>query len=220
MKIIIAGAGDVGKTLVNMLSSEKHSVSIIEIDEEKAKSIAKDTDALVIEGDSTDIAVLKDAGIEYADALIAVTNDDKTNLMACEIAKSMSTDKIISCVNNPENEQLFTKLGISDVAPVVDLIVTRIDNLLKTDIIKKIKLMGELDKGKVEVLQVKLDDTSVLIDNETIMKNAIVGAIYRDGEILLPTDKTKFMKGDVLTIITKAEYAEDTKKLASGTNKE
>ena len=213
MKIVVIGAGSVGKTLVNMLSSEKHNVSLIELDAAKAKEAANESDALVIQGDATDISVLKDAGIEKANALVAVTEDDKTNLMVSEIAKSMETERIIARVNTPENEQLFIKLGITSVVPVVGITVAAIDKLLKGG---DIKLIAEMGKGQVEVIESKLTEKSELVGNPAVIRNAIIGSIYSDGEIMLPDKKTILKKGDVLTIITKSDNVKNINRLVGG----
>ena len=88
MKIIVVGGGEIGTTLTTILSAEKHDVSVIENDPERAKEIASDTTALVLKGDGVDLDILKQAGIEKCDAIVATTGDDKVNLMVCQIAKS------------------------------------------------------------------------------------------------------------------------------------
>ncbi|MBU0536675.1 MAG: NAD-binding protein [Nanoarchaeota archaeon] len=118
MKIIIIGGGATGLALANLLS-EHEKITIIEKDEAKAKSIANKTSVLVIQGDGTDLAVLKEAGIEEAEAFIITTGDDKVNLMACELAKSEGVKNIISLVNSLQNEKLFTSINITSVVSVV-----------------------------------------------------------------------------------------------------
>ena len=202
MKIIVIGAGETGKAIVNMLTGEKHDVSVVESDDKIAEGTASDTDALVIKGDATDISTLKDAGIDKADAVIAATNDDKTNLMVCEIAKSSNIKKIISRVNNPKNEELFNKLGIKSIVPVVSMTVTAIRRCLSE---YGERVIAQLGDGKVEVLEATIGQKSTLIDKEAKITNAIIGSIYRSGEIIVPDKRTKLKAGDVVIMFVKPE---------------
>lgn len=213
LKIIVVGAGKTGNTLVNILSSEKHDVTIIEKKEDLSKEIANKTDTLVIKGDATDMNILKEAGIEKADALIAVTEDDKTNLMICEIAKSTKVKKIIARVNNPENESLFTKLGIDSIIPVVGLTVTKIKRELEED---TGQIIAELGNGDVEVIAATIEKGSKLIGKNPGIKNAVIGTIYRNGELIIPTKKTKLKEGDVLVITVKSKKSKSVLRRISG----
>jgi trk system potassium uptake protein TrkA len=212
MKVVIVGAGESGRTLANMLSSQKHEVSLIEREERVAEDVAKEIDALVIKGDATEYSTLKDAGIENANAVIAITDDDKTNLMVCEIAKSSKIKKIISRVNNPKNEELFTKLGVSSIVPLVNLEITKIKNMLEPG---RERVLAELGEGDVQVIEATIGEKSKLINKEAIIKGAVIGAIYRSGEIVIPGKGTKLNEGDVLVIIAKSkEIDRITKKIA------
>ncbi len=213
MKIVIVGAGESGGILANMLSSEKHEVSLIEKEEKVAEDIAKEIDALVIKGDATEYSVLKDAGIEKADVVIAITDDDKTNLMVCEIAKSSKIPKIISRVNNPKNEELFAKLGITSVVPLVSLEITKIKNMLEPG---KERIIAELGEGDVQVIEATIGEKSKLIGKEAVIKGAVIGTIYRSGELVMPEKATKLQAGDVLVIIAKSKGIDKITKIISG----
>ncbi|MBW2967291.1 NAD-binding protein [Candidatus Woesearchaeota archaeon] len=203
MDILIVGGGEVGLTAANMLSTKEHDLVLIESDEARAKEVANSIDAMVIHGDGTDISVLKDAGGSKVDALVAVTEDDKTNLMVCEIAKSLGIKKILARVNKPENEELFTKLGITGVVPVVGLAVTSIKNLLMEK--RSERVIHELGGGSVQVLAITIPAESKLIGKPAEIKNAVIGALYRNGEIILPTKATKMQEGDVMILTAKTK---------------
>ncbi len=203
MKIIIVGGGEVGLTTANVLSTKEHDLILIEGDEARAKQVANSIDALVIHGDGTDLSILKDAGASDADAIVAVTDDDKTNLMVCEIAKSLDIKKIISRVNKSENQELFTKLGITGVVPTVGLAVTKIKNLLSEGGSERV--IYEIGKGTFQVIAITLPKESKLVGKASDIKNAVIGAIYRDGEILLPREGTKFKEEDVLILTAKTK---------------
>lgn len=204
VKIIIIGVGAIGKALATLLSTKDHEIVLIEKEESLAKGVANDTDALVIHGDGTEMEILKDAGIEDSDAVIAVTGDDKVNLMVCEIAKSMNIKHIISRVNKSANEEIFTKLGISGVVPLVDLAVTSIKRLLLSASTDH-RTIAELGGGAVQILALTVGEDSHLTDKPAIIKDAIVASVYRDGDLIIPDAKTKIEANDVLVIVTKTE---------------
>ncbi|MFC1741656.1 potassium channel family protein [Nanoarchaeota archaeon] len=217
MKILIVGGGEIGLTTANVLSTKEHDLVLIESDENRAKEVANSIDALVIHGDGTDLATLKDAGSSEADAIVAATNDDKTNLMVCEIAKSGDIKKIISRVNQSENEELFTKLGITGVVPTVSLAVTKIKNLLTEKSAERV--LYKFGKGDVQVLAITIPKESKLIGKSADVKNAIIGAIYRDGEIMLPKEGTKINEADVIILTAKTKNLKSIQKLIHGTAK-
>ena len=217
LKIILVGGGEVGLTTANVLSTKEHDLVLIELDEKRAKQVANSIDALVIHGDGTDLATLKDAGADEADAIAAVTDDDKTNLMVCEIAKSLGIKKIIARVNKSENEELFTKLGITGVVPTVALAVTKIKNLLTE--LKSERVVYKFGKGDIQVLAITIPKESKLVGKPAEIKNAIVGVIYRDGEMMLPRESTKIKEEDVLVLTAKTKNLKSIRNQIYGTGK-
>src|SRR3989338_3007995 len=105
MYIIVVGAGKVGYFLAKRLCQSKHTISIIEKDKNICEEIAKELEALVINGDGCDPRILEEAGIERADVLAAVTGEDEDNLIICQLAKErFSVQRTVARVNNPDNE--------------------------------------------------------------------------------------------------------------------
>lgn len=217
MDIIIVGGGEVGLTSANVLSTKDHDLVLIESDEARAKAIANDIDALVVHGEGTDMATLSDAGAHKADAVIAVTDDDKTNLMVCEIAKSMGVPKIIARVNKTENEELFTKLGITGIVSSVGIAVSKIKNLLLQR--RSERLIYELGKGQVQVMAITIPKESKLVGQSAEIKKAIIGVIYRNGELTLPKESTKFKEEDVIVLTVKTRDLPSIRKQIYGTTK-
>lgn len=215
MKIIIIGASEAGKALANALSGAGNKVTLIEQDEEKSKKVANELECLTLKGDATDISILKEAGIEEADAIVACTLDDKTNLMACEIAKSTKVKKIVSVVNVPRNEELFTKLGISLVVSSVGTTVTKIKLLLSESMSERI--IASLGGGKVEIIEIVVEKGSAFTNKKPQqIQKGIVAAIYRSGDILIPDKKTLVMEGDVLLVAAKTGDVKSIGKKAKG----
>lgn len=93
MQIIIVGCGKVGYTLVEQLSGEAHNIVVVDIKEDRVRSITDELDAMGVIGNGTSFQTLLEAGIKHADLLIAVTNSDEQNLLCCVIAKKPETVK-------------------------------------------------------------------------------------------------------------------------------
>ncbi len=214
MRVTIVGGGQIGESLVNILSSKDYQVDIVEKDEARAKELASATEATVIKGDGTEINILKDAGLEYADAIIAATADDKTNLMVGEIAKSSKVKKIIARVNEPKNEELFTKLGIGSIIPMVSLAVTSMKRLLMR--LGEERILAEIGGGEVQVVEVTVSEKSKLVGKEAAIKGAVIGTVYRGGELIIPDKSTTLKEGDVLIITVKTKDLPKLRKLISG----
>jgi len=201
MKIIIIGGTPTALTLANLLGDE-HEITIIEENSENAKKIATATAALVVEGEGTDINILNQAGITEADAVIA-TSDDKTNLMICEIAKNEEVEKVITLVSEPKNEELFQKLGITQLVSAVGTNVTGIKNLLNQ--VGDTRIVAQLGQGEMQIAEITVTEGSSMIEQLPILNNAIIAAVYRKGEHLIPKSDTKIELGDVLIIAVRTE---------------
>ena len=102
MNIIIVGCGKVGQTLAEQLNEEGNNITVIDIDPENLKSVSTSADVLGIVGNGATHSVQKEAGIENADLLIAVTDSDELNILCCMIAKKSSNCQTIARVRNPD----------------------------------------------------------------------------------------------------------------------
>ncbi len=135
MKIIIAGAGEVGFHLAKLLSYESQEITLIDTDKDSLSYADNHLDIRVIRGDATSISVLKDARIESADLLIAVTSSETTNITTCVIGKQLGAKRTIARISNTEfiqhkEEVEFTKLGIDELISPESLAAKEIELLL------------------------------------------------------------------------------------------
>jgi trk system potassium uptake protein TrkA len=212
MKIIIVGGGRTGLILANLLG-EEHDITIVEKDEAVAKDIAGKTQALVIQGDGSDITLLQEAGLKEADALVATT-DDKSNLMISQIAKSEEVSKIIAVVRDPKNEELFTKLGVHLLVSSVGTNVTAIRRLLYQ--VGDVRIIAQLGGGEVQIVELNVAEKSPLIGKAPNLRKASIGAIYRGGEVIIPKESTTIKKGDLLVVFVKTKDLPDITELITG----
>lgn len=195
---------EIGISLANTLSTGGHKVSIIENSSEKLKSVSRITDAQIFEGDGADIDILRDAETDRSDALIACTNDDRTNLMSCLVANTMKVSRIISVVNYPKNEELFAKHGIMVVSEVSN-IASSLELLLYRRSTETI--LSTVRRGII--IRVQMGEKSSLIDKPPKLKKGRICAVLRNDKLLFPEDADKLKLYDSLVIICLIESLDD-----------
>jgi trk system potassium uptake protein TrkA len=121
MKVVILGCSRVGALVATQLVSRGDEVSVIDQDPSSFKRLDKEFSGKTILGIGIDVEALKKAGIEEADAFIAVTNDDNTNLMAAQLVRQrFETPKILLRVYGPKRAQAFKELGLNIICPTID----------------------------------------------------------------------------------------------------
>ena len=130
MYIIVAGCGKIGANLVKTLSNDGHDVVVIDPNEENFAQLENGTNCLTITGMPIDEDVLKSAGIERADALLAVTSDDNVNIMTAQIASQLyHVPHVVTRVYDPEKDEVLRHMGLTTVCPTM-LTVAKISSLL------------------------------------------------------------------------------------------
>jgi len=135
MKIIIAGAGEVGFHLAKLLSYESQEITLIDTNKESLSYADNHLDIKVIKGDATSISVLKDANVSSSDLLISVTSSETTNITVCVLAKQLGVKRTIARISNSEfiehkDEMQFSKLGIDELISPEALAADEIEALL------------------------------------------------------------------------------------------
>ena len=212
MKIIIVGGGSNGLTLANLLGDE-HEIVLIEQNEDLAKDISGKTQAMVIQGDGSDISILKKIDLSTVDAIVT-TVDDKTNLMICQIAKNEKIKKIIALVKEPKNEELFTQMGIKSIVSGVGTNVTAMSRLLSQ--VGNVRIIAQLGEGQMQIVELVIAEGSQLVGKPAKLKNASLSAIYRGGELIIPNDDTVLAEGDLLLVVAKTKDLPDVTNIIEG----
>jgi trk system potassium uptake protein TrkA len=116
--IVIVGCGRVGSYLANQLSRDGHSVVVIDRDEGTFENLSADFSGFRLEGEATEMAVLKQAKLRNADVLIATTHQDNVNLMVAQAARKVfSVPQVVARVYDPRREQVYAQLGIETICP-------------------------------------------------------------------------------------------------------
>jgi len=196
MKIIIVGGGEKGLALANLLSND-HQVTLIEQDEDRAKIIAGKTQVLVLQGDGADTTILRQASVSEADYVVT-TADDKTNLVVCQIAKNEKVPHIVSLVKESKNEELFSKLEISNLVFVVGTIVSAIQRIIMQRGTEDI--ICQLGLGEMQITKMTVSAGCAIEGQEAKLKNAEILAIYRGGRLIKETKTEKFLEKDTVLV--------------------
>ena len=200
---LIAGGDNFGLSLATILK-EDNRVIIIEEDKKLAEEIANRTDFLVINGDPVDINILNEAGLHEVEAFIAATSNDKTNLMACHIAKAAKVRKIISLVNSPQNEALFTNTEGIRVISKVGSAVAETSNIIKQITNERIlNLIGT----QAQIVEIPIRKNSRFIGEIIEIDNAVVVAIIRNEgtKIIIPPKDEVIKENDLIVIAAKTK---------------
>jgi K+ transport systems, NAD-binding component len=206
MYIIIVGGGKVGYYLAKTLAQLKYKIAVLETNRDLCMNIVNATSDLgvnVINGDGTNINFLKDADIESADALIAVTGRDQDNLIACQIAKKeFNIKKTIARVNNPKNIKIFEKLGvdfaISSTATIVDIIEKEV---FISDL-KSVMTVGNLIVNEIK-LKPGFHSINKKVKDLELPKDCILISIIRDSNVMIPKGSSVLMSEDEIIAVSK-----------------
>ncbi len=128
--IIIIGCGRLGANLANTLSDNDGNVLIMDLDKDSFRRLSSDFGGLSVVGNGTDLAALQNAQIQTASAVIAVTNNDNTNIMVAQLARDLfHVKKVIARLYDPERETVYQELGIDTICPAI-LSAKEVDKLL------------------------------------------------------------------------------------------
>jgi trk system potassium uptake protein TrkA len=204
MYIVIVGAGKIGYYLAKRLCASKHTVSVVDKDKTLCEEIARDLEALVINGDGCEPTVLEEAGIERADVLAAVTGDDEDNLIICQLAKErFNVNRTVGRVNNPGNEHTFTQLGIDVPVDSTKIIAKVIEE--EVSFSDFVNLMS-FKRGKLAIVRLDLPDDSPVVGKELksiqLPPDSVIVSVLRGEEVIVPKGDTVFRNGDDIIAIT------------------
>lgn len=220
MKIVIAGAGEVGSHLAKMLSEGYHDITIIDDTEERLAFVSENMDVVTVHGNPTSIDVLRSAGTDKADLFVAVfpAKDQDVNIVCAMLAKHMGAKKVTARINNTEyleqnNKLIFTKMGIDLLFYPEKIAASEIITLLQQSDVSD--YMG-FAHGKLQLVVFRLNETSPMVNKplgdfrypEGELPFRTV-AITRGDETIIPTRETLFKKGDLLFVMAQRKAVKE-----------
>ena len=218
MKIVIAGAGEVGSHLAKMLSNESNDITVIDTDQKRLDALSAIADIVTVEGNPSTIHTLQEARVADADLFIAVNPSDSqdVNIVSAMLAKKLGSKKVTARINNEEylayeNKYLFTEMGIDLLFYPEKIAAGEI-----ADLLKRTASTDSMDfaRGKLQMAVFKLEEESSLLGMNMLefsqlaaeegMKYRVV-AISRNNQTIIPKSDTKFKYHDLVFIISKRE---------------
>ncbi len=231
MRIIIAGAGEVGFHLAKLLSYESHDITLI--DEKQERLTYSDTrlDIRVLKGNGTSISILREANISHTDLVIAVTSNETVNITICVLAKRLGAKQTIARISNAEfianqKEINFSEFGIDELISTEELASKEIKMLLNQAAFNH---LHEFEKGELTMIGINLSESAPFVGMSVMEAAASFPEIhfmpiglqneYTD-LIEIPRGGTIFKKGDLVYFITLKEGVNELYKLTGKIKKE
>ena len=208
LKIIIVGCGKVGTTLVESLSREEHDITVIDSDGEVIQKVTSAYDVMGITGNGSSYSVQIEAGIEYADLIIAVTESDELNLLCCTIAKKVGDCAAIARVRNPDYSEelsyLREQLGISLIINPELETAKEIARLLRLPTALEINSFA---KGHAELVKFKIPQGNILHDKHIsslrdFKCDLLICGVERNGSLVIPDGSFVFQESDAVTFLS------------------
>lgn len=193
MYIIVIGCGRLGSNLAKELADSGHDVSIIDRDNEKLNVLGSGFNGQRIKGIEFDNDILIEAGIQQADALLAVNQDDNVNITVALIAKKIyKVPNIIARANDPNKKYIYEKLGIDTINPVklgVKILKSRLT-------VKSLDIVAALDKD-YEIIELTIfKDKQMIVRDIEDKYSCIISGVLKNGDLILPKKDETLNYGD------------------------
>ncbi|MBT4881559.1 MAG: Trk system potassium transporter TrkA [Flavobacteriales bacterium] len=211
MKIIIAGAGEVGSYIAHMLATEAQDTYLIDNNKKRLDKAQQHNDIIGLEGDAKDVAVLIEAGVKSCDLLIAATSSEETNLLICILGKKLGAKRTISRISNFEEigsnmRTLYKEIGVDHVISPVEIAAKEIHQLIEHEAFLD---NYDFEGGKLSVFSIQLAECSPLagncvLDSKQFHNNLSFKpvSILRHGETVMVQARTEFLTDDIVYFIS------------------
>lgn len=202
-----------GRELASLLMKDKHEVVVIEKEKSVSEEISREVDALVINGDGTQIKVLEEADVKNANFFIAATGRDEVNMLSCMLAKNMGVQSVVARVGNPEYRLVFKDLGMDHVISPEVTAAEYIERLIIRPYVVDLTTVGKSD---MEILEYVVTGDSLISGKrvgEIHPKGFIFIAVYKDKELIVPGGDTVLEEGNTVLVAVKSESVKDVEKL-------
>ena len=201
MEILLIGGGGVGRELAQRFENRGENVVVVDTDENNCQLVMK-LGIKAINGDGNDLNVLEKAGIKHAKYIIATTDRDNVNLLACQIAKSkfgFSSDMLVARVNDPNNMALFSEMGIRSMSPAISAAIILENMVGRHDLFTMCEVGTQGDIIEIEVSNPKVIGKA--IKEVDLPKDSLIVLVRRGDQSIIAHGNTVIEKGDHLTII-------------------
>ena len=229
MRVIVIGAGEVGFDVARMLSAEKHDVIVIERDPDRVVDVRERLDVMAIRGNGAASETLKEAGVDQADMLIAVTTVDEVNIIACMMADRLGVETTIARIRSNEYTDTTSVLSAGDFG--IDLVIHPEESAAE-EAARLIRRAGATDAldfadGQLQLLGMRVSRGSPAIGRRLSEITGSAGndlsfrlmAIRRGGRTILPRGDEKLMTDDQIFLLAEHEDADKLSAILLGSNR-
>ena len=220
MKIVIAGAGNVGTHLAKLLAGENQDIILIDESEDKLSRMDSSFDLLTIQESPVSFRGLKEAGADTADLFVAVTPDESRNLLSCQLAHNLGAKKTVARIDNyeylqPKHKEYFSSIGVDSLIYPEMLAAKDIVDGMKLSWIRQ---WWEFAGGALVMMGIKLRDNAQILDKPLSelgkeLPYHIV-AILREGETIIPSGSDTMQAGDLVYFMTMKRHIPHIRKIA------
>lgn len=216
-RIVIVGGGNVGLAVARALEArtERMRAKIIEKNRSRAEKAADGLErTIVLNGDGMDMDILMEAGIDRADAVLAVTDDDKTNLLVAVRAKQAGCPMAIALVNDPT---LVPLMGALDIDAFINPRATTVSSILRYIRHGRVRAIYSIGDGEAEMIEAQVLSTSPLagklIRDTEFPEGVLVGAVMKGDKVLKPTGDLRMEEGDVIALFAMSKDVPEVERL-------
>ncbi|MFH1655160.1 MAG: TrkA family potassium uptake protein [Candidatus Omnitrophota bacterium] len=211
MHIIIIGCGRVGAELAGLLASQGHNIVIVDKDPNSFNRLGAGFNGITLTGNGFTPDVLKQAGVEKADAFCAVTNGDNTNILASQMAKKIfNVPKVVTRIYDPQRAQIFKELGLDILSGT-----TLFASMIRDKIIENRLSSCLIETNQLGVMEIDVNDKmeGSSVSQLNVPDEFIVSAVIRDKNVIIPRPETIVDKGDKIIGVVKITSLNKIKKL-------
>jgi trk/ktr system potassium uptake protein len=206
MRVVITGAGAVGRHLAADLAERDHQVTLIEQDKETVEALRQEIPAVdLVLGDGCEPWVLEGAQLSGADVVVAATGDDEDNLVTSLLAKQeFAVPRVLARVNHPNNEWLFTEQwGVDQAVSPPHILTAMVEEAVTTgDLVQLLRLEG----GRISIVELTLAPGSPAVGKPLyelrLPSGAAIVAVLRDGHVVVPQPETVLAASDEIVALT------------------
>ncbi len=213
-RVMVIGGGRMGLRVAQMLEAERFKVKLVEQRQERCEELSellKDT--LILHGDGTDVRTLTEEGIADMDAVVTVTDDEATNILAALLAKEQGAKKVMALIKRPQLLHLLPHLGIDAAISPRALTASVILKFVRKG---KVLSIFEMPESDAETLEMMVTPQSRVagkaIRDAGLPSGAIIGAVVHQGEIVIPRGDTVFRPDDHVVIFAIPSVIPDLEK--------
>ena len=222
MRIVVVGAGKVGKHMATDLSAGGHDVLVLDVSREVIERAQRSPEYPGVEfrvADACEVTQLEVAGLAQADVVAAVTGDDEDNLGVSLLSKQeFGVPRVVARVNNPKNEWMFNELwGVDVSVSTPHLLTALVEEAVSVGTL--VRLLS-FEGGRATLIEVTLATDSPAADQEIVdlklPRDSTVVAVVRHDRVIVPRGDTRLQAGDEVLLMVTSESLEDVRKVLTG----